>query len=219
MSAPETTIIDGAYNRLTSSTNGILVTSAATDYAWCAINGGVVKYAGQVSLEPDELVEWARPGLAEGPIVLITVPGDEAATDKRRAVLSTFQIAIYVAMAAYDDEYEAAGGDVAGATRKPGVWEVKDYILDLLLGNALCSVIIDTVTYWYAIPEYMGSELVATDDGIALLEIRMEAECLRRHGLTAWEDLDVLEGVDFTLTKEPATVGEEFEAGFDLDVP
>jgi hypothetical protein len=212
--SPEEAIETGIFNRLTHATNGITVEAGK----YCADQGGVQKYQAQVDLTKESMIEWARTGVAEGPIVMIVV-GDEVEydTDYRQTAIGDYAVSLYIASANYRTSHEALEGDAGSETRKPGIWQVKSDILDRILNFGIVQ---DANSNWFDPAWVVGGTMVARLRNVSLYELRMLARVAVIHSLVPFSSLDDLEGLDVTLQKEPdAGTGEEFQVGIKVDVP
>lgn len=201
---PEDAIETGIYNRLTHTAPpagphyGITV--AAGHY--CADNGGVQVWQGDVSLDTESLIAWAHAGLAEGPICLIVVGNDvDFEHDRDRHVVGEYTVQIYLASAHYRSMHEAVDGDVGLDTRKPGIRQMRKDVLDRLLAFGLA--VDDNGAYQSNLVLKRGT-LLAVDKGLALYRLDLIAQMGTRHDVTAWAALPNLQGVDVTLVKEPS---------------
>jgi hypothetical protein len=211
---PEEAIETGIFNRLTHATNGITVEAGK----YCADQGGVQKYQGDVDLTKESMIEWARAGVSEGPIVLIVV-GEEVDydTDYRETAVGDYSVQLYFASANLRTTHEALEGDAGSETRKPGIWQVKSDILDRLLNFGIVQ---DANGTWFDPVWVVRGRKIAKEPHLVLYELIMMARVAVIHGLVPFSSLDDLEGVDVTLQKEPdAGTGEEFQVGIKVDVP
>ncbi len=209
---PEGALEDGIFNRLTHRVNGI--TTEAGKY--CHPQGGVQKWFGQVDLSVDSLVSWARTGVANGPIVLIVAGGTvEYDTDYRETAIGMYSVQLWIASANYREEYESAGGDAASAPSGPGIFVIKQDILDRILNHGIVKATYDVdgteTESWEDPPWVLSGRMVTLEQHVCLYELVLQAHIARIHGLTAYSALDDYEGTDVTLTKEPSTTGEEFQ--------
>lgn len=217
---PEGAIEDGIYNRLTHRTNGI-TTEAQEGY--CHPESGVQKWFGQVELTPESMSQWARAGLAEGPVVLIVAGSDVTYdTDYRKTAIGEYAISLYIASANYRSSYEASGGDDGDNVRKPGIFKVKQDILDRLLDHGIVKAEYNVdgsdVESWED-PAWVDSgRLITLTENVVLYELVLRIRVSRIHGLVAYSELDDAAGVDVTLTKEPSTAGDEFQVGVEADL-
>lgn len=227
MAVAEEAIQDGVYNRLTHKILGITVEAGK----YCANSiatatepdrGGVRRWMGDVSIgSPAAMIEWAKNGPVEGPIVLIVVGETyEVETDRAQAVLCTYSIGLFIITSNLRSRREGGSGALDGAARAKGVWDVKADILDRLCNFPLVSTTIDSVVYWEDAAYPTGGRLLAVQDGLFLYELDMRIKVSQIHSLTAWSDLADLEGIDTTLQVEPdAGSGEEFQVKIKNDVP
>ena len=109
MTTPEDAIETGLLNRLTHvdvapAVDHRGITVAAGKY--CADNGGVQVWQGDISLEPESLITWAHAGLSEGPVCLIVVGNDVPYEhDKDRHAVGEYSVDIYLATANYRTEH------------------------------------------------------------------------------------------------------------------
>jgi hypothetical protein len=218
VTTPEEAIEDGIYNRLTHATYGIIVDAGK----YCADNGGVQKWHGEVDLTPESLRKWAFAGAVEGPLVLI-VAGNavEYDTDYREAAIGTYTIQIYICAGSWRSQQEAASGDAGSDSRGPGVWQVRSDILDRILNFGIVSSVVDLVTVWEDPAWVVGGRLLATQNPLVLYELTLACRVSRLHNLVAWGSLDDLDGVDVQATKEPSPTGtaDDFIVSTKTDVP
>lgn len=220
--SPEESIEAGIFNILThvDTPPGVDhkgLTVGAGHY--CANQGGVRVWQGDVSLTPENLVKWAHAGIDEGPIILIVVgEDDDAEHDRAKHVASTFSVVLYFATAHYRSEHETLTDDAAAATRKPGLWQVKQDILDRILDIGICQ---DKDAKYHAPLVYKRGHLVSADKGMALYELQLSIRLELRYALTAWSGLSDLKGVDFTLIKEPSAALDidKFKVSENIDHP
>lgn len=214
MTTPEECIEDGIFNRLTHATNGITIEAGE----YCSNDGGVQLYQGQVDLEVENMIEWALPGVAEGPIVLIVAGDDvEYDTDYREVAIGTYAVRLYIATQNYRTAHEGMSGDAAGATRKPGIYQVKSDILDRILNFGIVQ---DSNGAWEDSAWVVSGRLLVKQRNLFLYELTLNVKVGSIHTMTPTSSMDRLEGIDATLTKEPdAGTDEEFEVGVKIDVP
>jgi hypothetical protein len=210
---PEEAIETGIFDRLTHATNGITVEAGGD----CAANGGVQKYQGDVDLTKEQLVEWARAGLSEGPLVLIVVGEVDYESDYRQVVIGEYLISLFIASAHYRTTHEALEGDDGNESRKPGIWQVKSDILDRILNFGIVQ---DASLVWEDPAWVTGGRTVTVEPHLVLYELNMRCRVGVVHALVPFSSLDDLEGLDVTLQKEPdAGTGEEFQVGIKIDTP
>lgn len=200
---PEEAIETGIYNRLTDATYGITVaagkycsrpdvTDPTMSYA------GVQLYQGQVDLTGESMIEWARSGVGEGPIVLI-VAGDDVVTetDGITWVLGEYTAKVWIATASYRTTHEGLTGDPV-ASRKPGIWQVKSDILDRLSNHVVVTE---------ADPlRFESGRLVTVEQSVCLYEMTFKIKVAVTHEYTPWATLDDLSAIETTLTKQPSAV-------------
>jgi len=221
---PEEAMETGIYNRLThvDTPPGVDhkgITVGAGHY--CADNGGIVRYQGTPELNAESLIVWGRAGVKQGPIVLI-VAGNEATytpmhTRGGAAKLghAEYTCSLYMAAQNLRSVHEGMVGDAASATRYPGLWQVKEDILDRLLNIGLVQ---DSNSAW--VPHWVESgRLIAVEKGMCLYELNFKFKIVQIHGLTAYGDLTTLDGFDVTFQKKPdAGTGEEIETKISVTV-
>jgi len=188
---PEESIETGIYNRLTDSTYGIIVDAGK----YCADEGGVQLFQGQLSLEPDSLAEWAKTGLNQGPVVLIMAGSAvDYQSSKVEFVEGEYTIDIYIAAANYRTTHEALAGDAGGDTRGPGIWQVKADILDRLLNYPIVS---DSSPAWV-----IRGRLLAVNKALCLYQLTLGIVVANYHNLVAWGDRDDLSKIRTTIKKD-----------------
>ena len=194
---PEETIQDGICNRLThvgvAPAPSYGLTVAAGQY--CSNEKGVQRFAGDVSLDVDGLIEWAKNSLTAGPVVLIVVGGCDYDTDKITLAIGEFEIHIYVACANYRSTYEVTSGDAAADARQIGLWQVKADVLDRLMNFAIIN---GESPAWPT-----GGRLIRAERGLALYELTMKMRVARLHSMVPWSTLSPLTGIDVHYDIQP----------------
>ncbi len=212
---PEEAIETGIYNRLTDATDGITVEAgkycATPDTTDPLSYGGVQLYQGQVDLTADAMIEWGRVGVGEGPIVLI-VAGDDvkAETDHADSALSTYTVRVFIATASYRTPHEGLTGDPV-ATRKPGIWQVKQDILDRLLNHIVVTTM-PTLTW-------SSGRLITVEQSVCLYEMTFEIIGCATHEYVPWTTRDDLTKIRTTFTKQPSAVLPADDLIVEVDSP
>jgi hypothetical protein len=218
--APQIVLQDAIYDRLTDATVGLTVTASK----YVAVNGGVQKYHGDFDLTPEGMVAHLRPGVSNAPIVLISI-GDidaQASNTVGNVVMARIAVEIYLFGKSARSQHESVAGDVAGATRSPGLWQVASDVADRLLNIGLVA---DTDGSWCDSLRFESlTDLGRVDDeksgnnGVYAMRLDFAQEVGDLYGLVAWSDLTTLTGVDLTLTKEVSTEGLEYEIDVTIDI-
>jgi hypothetical protein len=201
---PEKAITDGIYARLTDATDGITV--AAGKY--CADVGGIVKWQGEVALTTESLVQWGLAGIGTGtsPIVLIVTGGSvDYEQDHMRVAIGEFSVQIIIACRHVRDIAETADGDLGADARSPGIWTIRDDILDRLLNYG---IVTDEDPPWV-----VGGRILRAEEKFILYELDMKIRIGREYALTAYDDEDDVEGVDTALQQ----IGET-DDGIEVEV-
>lgn len=208
---PEDAIETGIYNRLTSATYGI-TTNATGGYV--SQSDGVQRWQGQVDLTPESMALWAGSSTVEGPKVLI-IAGDDVAYehDFAQYVQGTYTVDLYIAASHGRDPHEALAGDDSGDAGSPGIWQVRSDILDRLLNFPIVTG---------QSPAYVRSGRTVSRVGDTVLyRLTMAIVVANLHNLVAWSDLENLEKIRTTMTKEPSAVlvADDFITEVDADLP